>query len=167
MRPLLLAVLLTLAAAAPAEEAQVVETPYSAQKVVFDFYFNDPTHINSGLNWVRVFMNTLTETPYSHFPDDLSIKIVVHGAEIVTLAEKNYEKYRDAVERMRYYADFGVAFKVCGLAAHDFGYAPEDFYDFVTIVPSAMNELVHWQEQGHALLIPQMLEKRFSIEEIR
>ena len=83
------------------------------------------------------------------------------------MARKNYDKYRDAVERMRYYASLGVEFKVCGLAAQDYGYATDAFHDFVDVVPSAITELAHWQLQGHALITPVVMEKRFSIEEIR
>jgi uncharacterized protein len=100
-------------------------------------------------------------------PELMSIKVVIHGTEIVTLAKKNYDKYRDAVERMRYYAGLGVEFKVCGLAAHDYGYRPEDFQDFVQVVPSAITELAHWQMQGYALITPVVLEKKFSVEAIR
>jgi hypothetical protein len=60
-----------------------------------------------------------------------------------------------------------VEFKVCGLAAHDYGYVREDFLDFVQIVPSAITELAHWQQKGYALITPVVPEKRFAIEEIR
>jgi intracellular sulfur oxidation DsrE/DsrF family protein len=83
------------------------------------------------------------------------------------VARKNYEKYRDAVERMRYYASLGVEFKVCGLAAQDYGYASEAFYGFVDVVPSAITELAHWQLQGHALITPQVMLKKHAIEDIR
>jgi len=33
--------------------------------------------------------------------------VVIHGTEIVTVAHKNYDRYKDAVERMRYYVDLG------------------------------------------------------------
>ena len=85
----------------------------------------------------------------------------------MTVARKNYPQYRDAVERMRYYASLGVQFKVCGLAARDYDYDTDAFYEFVEVVPSAITELAHWQLQGHALLTPVIMEKRFSIEEIR
>jgi intracellular sulfur oxidation DsrE/DsrF family protein len=68
---------------------------------------------------------------------------------------------------MRYYTSLGVTFKVCGDAAADYGYAPKDFQDFVEIVPNAITELVHWQQQGYALVTPQIMSKRFSVEEIR
>ncbi len=68
---------------------------------------------------------------------------------------------------MRYYAALGVSFKVCGQAAEDYGYALQDFQDFVEVVPNAITELAHWQQQGYALIIPQILDKTSNIEDIR
>ena len=100
-------------------------------------------------------------------PEQLRRAVEQSQTEIVTVARKNYARYRDAVERMRYYASLGVEFKVCGLAAHDYDYAADDFYEFVDVVPSAITELAHWQLEGHALITPVVMEKRLSIEEIR
>jgi len=147
--------------------SQAVQTPYAAQKVVFDFYFDAPEKINSALYWIRSLINPLMDEPYGLAPEMLDIKVVIHGTEIVTVARKNYARYRDAVERMRYYASLGVEFKVCGLAASDFDYDTDAFYDFVDVVPSALPELAHWQLQGYALLTPVVMEKRLSTEEIR
>ena len=147
--------------------SHAVQTPYSAQKVVFDFYLDAPDKINTALYWIRSLVNPLLEEPYGLAPEMLDIKVVIHGTEIVTVARKNYARYRDAVERMRYYASLGVEFKVCGLAAHDFDYDTDAFYEFVEVVPSAITELAHWQLQGYALLTPVVMEKRFAIEEIR
>jgi intracellular sulfur oxidation DsrE/DsrF family protein len=147
--------------------ARLVQTPYTEQKVVFDFYFDSPEKINPALYWIRSLMNPLMDAPYNIAPEMLDIKVIIHGTEIVTLARKNHEKYRDAVERMRYYASLGVQFRVCGIAAHDYGYEAHDFYDFVEVVPSAITELAHWQLQGYALITPKVMDKRFSIEEIR
>lgn len=145
----------------------VVQTPYTAQKVVYEFYFNEPSDINSALFWVRSLVNPLSESPYDFMPEDLDIKVVVHGTEIVTLAKKNYVKYKTAVDRMRYYASVGVEFKVCALASRDFGYKAKDYQDFVQVVPSAFSELAHWQMQGYALIRPVVLEKKYSQDEIR
>jgi intracellular sulfur oxidation DsrE/DsrF family protein len=112
-------------------------------------------------------MNPLMQAPYEMAPEAMSIKVVLHGTEVVTVAKKNYEKYRDAVDRMRYYAALGIEFKVCALAAQDYAYRLEDFQDFVQLVPSAMTELVHWQQEGYALLAPHIMDKRYSIEQIR
>jgi intracellular sulfur oxidation DsrE/DsrF family protein len=149
------------------ETSKVVQTPYTEQKVVFDFYYDQPEKINTALYWLRSLINPLMDAPYGMAPEFLNIKVVIHGTEIVTVARKNYEKYKDAVERMRYYASLGVEFKVCGLAAQDYDYDTDDFHEFIDVVPSAITELAHWQLQGHALITPVVMEKRYAIEEIR
>lgn len=162
-----LLLLLTFAVTARPEGATFVQTPYSEQKVVFDFYLDNPQKIDSALYWIRSLMNPLTDSPYDMAPEFMSIKVIIHGTEIVTVARKNEARYRDAVARMRYYAQLGVEFKVCALAAEDFSYRVEDFQDFVQVVPSAITELAHWQLQGYALITPQVLLKSQAIEEIR
>ncbi len=164
---------LTLLLAAPwgsrAEDggATVVEPPYEDPKVVVDFYFDRPEKAATALHWLRAFINPLMEAPYGMAPEFMSIVVVIHGTELVTVATKNYDKYKTIVERMKYYAQLGVKFRVCRLAAEDYGYTPADLQDFIEVAPSAMTELVHWQQQGYALLIPQVPEKHFTIEEIR
>lgn len=150
-----------------ADKARHVQTPYESPRVVFDFYFDDPDKIHSALYWIRSLMNPLLEEPYGMAPEFMDLKVIIHGTEIVTVAKHNEERYRDAVERMRYYAQLGVDFRVCGLAAHDYGYRLEDFQDFIQLAPSAITELAHWQAQGYSLITPQVMEKKFSIEEIR
>jgi len=144
-----------------------VNTPYAPQKVIFDFYFDEPQKINSGLHWLRSFLNPLMEEPYGYTPEELDIKVIIHGTEIVTLAKKNYKQYREAVERMRYYAAFGVQFKVCGLVMDEYGYTVKDFYRFVEVVPSAITELAHWQMQGYGLISPTIMQKKHAIKDIR
>jgi len=155
------------AAAEPEAGASYVEPPYEEPKVMFDFYFDRPDKMGAALFWVRSLMNPLMEAPYNMAPEFMDIIVVIHGTEIVTVARRNYEKYEVLVERMRYYASLGVRFRVCGLAAHDYGYEVKDFYEFVEVVPSAITELAHWQQQGYAVIAPQVMDKKFSIEEIR
>jgi intracellular sulfur oxidation DsrE/DsrF family protein len=112
-------------------------------------------------------MNPLLEVPYGYAPEELNVVVVIHGTEIVAVAAKNEAKYQEAVDRMRYYASLGVSFKVCGQAAEDFGYSVQDFQDFVEVVPNAMTELAHWQMQGYALIVPQIMVKKIDIESIR
>ena len=144
-----------------------VETPYQEQNVLFDFYYDEPEKINSALYWIRSQMNPLMDDPYNQAPEFMNTVVVIHGTEIVTVARKNYARYKDAVERMRYYADLGVKFKVCGLAAQDYDYSVDDFYEFIDVVPSAITELSHWQQQGYSLITPTVLVKKHAIEEIR
>jgi len=160
--------LLWLGAIAPAQAAgKWVATPYAPPKVMFEFYLDDPQKIGSALYWVRSLMNPLLEAPYNYSPEDMNIVVVIHGTEVVTVATKNEAKYQEAVERMRYYADLGVSFKVCGQVAEDFGYAVADFQDFIEVVPNGIVELAHWQQQGYALIVPKILEKTIDIESIR
>ena len=169
MKPTLtLLMLLWLGMMAPVHAAgKWVATPYVPAKVVFEFYLDHPQKIGSALYWVRSLMNPLQEAPYNYSPEDLSIVVVIHGNEIVTVAKKNEAKYQDAVDRMRYYAELGVKFKVCGQAAADFGYRVEDFQDFIEVVPNAITELAYWQQQGYALIVPKVMEKTIDVESIR
>lgn len=163
-----LGVLLALLISLPASSAGTwVQTPYKPAKVVFEFYLDDPAKMGSALYWLRSLMNPLLDSPYGYSPDELSLKVVIHGTEIVTVAKKNEGKYQEVVDRMRYYADLGVEFKVCGQAAEDFGYSVKDFQDFIQVVPNAIVELAHWQQEGYALITPHIYEKRFPVEQIR
>lgn len=151
----------------PVEVATYVETPYEEPKVAFEFYFDTPNKLNSALYWLRSYINPLTEDPYNYAPEFMDIKVIIHGTEIVTLAKKNYAKYKTAVDRMKYYSLLGVEFRVCALAAKDFGYLKKDFQPFVKIVPSAIIEIGHWQQKGYAIIKPEIMDKKFSVEELR
>ena len=148
-------------------QATVVQTPYKAPKVLFDFYLDHPDKMGSALHWIRSFMNPLIDAPYSMFPEDIKTVVLIHGTEIVTVARKNQAQYLEQVQRMRYYAEQGVRFRVCGLAMGDYGYRAEDLQDFVEVTPSAITELVHWQNLGYAVVTPNVQEKVLSIESIR
>ncbi len=148
-------------------QAKRVQTPYANPKVLVDVYLDHPAKMSTALYWLRSLVNPLTEAPYSMFAEDLNIIVLLHGTEIVTVAKKNEEKYEDVVKRMRYYAGMGVKFKICGLGMQDYGYVPEDLQPFIEVTPSAMTELVHWQNRGYALITPQVVDKRLSIDAIR
>ncbi len=158
------------AAAAPVParaQGRRVQTPYGPPKVLFDMYLDHPAKMGAALYWVRSLVNPLTEAPYSFFDEDLHVIVLLHGTEIVTVARKNEAKYEEVVQRMRYYAAKGVKFKICGLALQDYGYAEADMQPFIEVTPSAMTELAHWQNQGYAVITPQVTDKRLAIEDIR
>ncbi len=148
-------------------QAKVVQTPYQNPKALVDIFLDDPAKLGAALYWVRSFVNPLTEAPYSMFPEDIKVIVLLHGTEIVALAKKNATRYEEVLQRMRYYAEMGVKFRVCGLALQDYGYTPADMQDFVEVAPSAITELVHWQNQGYALVPAVVQDKKFSIEQIR
>ncbi|HEC18168.1 MAG TPA: hypothetical protein ENI97_02365 [Gammaproteobacteria bacterium] len=151
-----------------ASSAKMVTTPYTdEQKIVFDFYFDEPQKINAALYWLKGLVDPLMAEPYNLAPDDMDIKVILHGTEIVALAKHNYAQYQIAVERMRYYADLGVEFRLCAIAARNYDYAASDLQDFVKLVPSGIAELAHWQSKGYVLIAPNVQEKRYRIDEIR
>jgi intracellular sulfur oxidation DsrE/DsrF family protein len=161
------ALLCSLASEPAMAQAKVVQTPYKNPKALVDVFLDDPAKMAAALYWVRSLVNPLTEAPYSMFSEDMNIIVLMHGTEIVTLARKNEERYSEVVQRMRYYADLGVKFKVCGLALQDYHYTAADLHNFVEVTPSAITELMHWQNQGYALISAQVTEKKLSIEDIR
>ncbi len=148
-------------------QARWVQTPYEHPKVLVDVYLDHPDKMGAALYWLRSLVNPLVEAPYSLLPEDMHIIVLLHGTELVTVARKNESKYEDVVQRMRYYASQGVSFKVCGLALKDFGYRLQDMQPFIEVTPSAMTELVHWQNRGYALLTPTVTDKKVSIDDIR
>lgn len=159
---------LVLASHAWADKGATIITPdYDPPKVVFDFFLDDPQKMNSALFWIRSTVNPFMDAPYGFDYMDMDLVVVIHGTEIVTLAKHNEDKYQEAVDRMRYYDSIGVDFHICGMAAEDYGYAPEDLQSFVNIVPSAFTDLVHYQQQGYALITPQIFTRTQSIESIR
>ena len=148
-------------------QARFVQTPYSNPKALVDVYLDHPAKMGAALYWVRSLVNPLVEPPYSMLPEDMSIIVLLHGTELVTVAKKNEAQYEDVVQRMRYYVSQGVQFKVCGLALKDFGYRAEDMQPFIEVTPSAMSELVHWQNRGYALVTPVVTDKKLATEDIR
>lgn len=148
--------------------ARFEQTPYGEeQKVVFDFYLDHPAKMATALYWIRSYMNPLLDDPYGLAPEFMDIKVIIHGTEIVTIAKKNYAKYHDVVERLKYYHALGVEIRVCALAMQDYDYAIKDMQDFIVVTPSAMTELAHWQQQGYALIRPIVPTRDQSVEEIR
>jgi len=151
-----------------ASTAEFVATPYAdEQKIVFDFFFDDPNKINPALYWLKGFVDPLLAEPYNLAPDDISIKVILHGSEVAALAKHNYARYKKAVQRMRYYADLGVEFRLCAITAREFDYQLADLQDFVQVVPSGLVELAHWQNEGYVLITPKIQERNQSISEIR
>ena len=150
------------------DSAEIVYTSYSDEpKALFEFYFDEPQKIYSALFWIRSYMNTLMAEPYGVAPELMDIIVVIHGTEIVTVAKKNHKKYKNIIDRISYYEQLGVQFRICMDAADEYGYRPDDFPGFIKMVPSAMVELAHWQSLGYPLIRPIVYEKKYSIEDIR
>ncbi|MDY0147853.1 MAG: hypothetical protein RBR56_07360, partial [Halothiobacillus sp.] len=53
--------------------ALVVYPQYPSAKVVYDFYFDHPDKINSGLYWIRSLIQPLMDSPYNEAPEMMNI----------------------------------------------------------------------------------------------
>ena len=86
-----------------------------------------------------------------HEIDPIRVVIVSHGPEVVVFDKKNYEKYKEIVDRAASFAKQGVKFEICRNAAAAQGIAPGDLHGFVTVVPAGPHALAYWQAKGYAL----------------
>lgn len=90
---------------------------------------------------------------------DISLKPVRH--ELHQIANKNRAQL-DYLYALPGY--IGVSFRVCGLAVADYGYLDKDFLEFIEVAPSAITELVHWQQQGYSLITPVVMTKNILLK---
>jgi intracellular sulfur oxidation DsrE/DsrF family protein len=136
-------------AATPSLPEHVPEIAYQPQKVVYDVAVAGRAAFAERLDRVS-YLNSI----YHADPFDASIVLVLHGDELAFFATRNQEKFRDLIQRARSLELSGpIRFLVCRAAAKMRGFAPEDFYDFVEIVPMADAEIVRLQqEEGYAYL---------------
>jgi intracellular sulfur oxidation DsrE/DsrF family protein len=144
--------------------AQAADAPYGAAKfntygdiaelkqlkVVWDFNFTNPNAVGFVFNYVNALLTATAEFG-PHEIDPIKVVIVSHGPELVIFARKNYEKYKDVVDRAARFSRQGVKFEICRNAAAFLGFVPEDFHGFVTVVPPAPYALAYWQAKGYAL----------------
>ncbi|MDE2577709.1 MAG: DsrE family protein [Hyphomicrobiales bacterium] len=154
---------LSLAAPAHAQQATAPDSYGSAKfesyadidkieqiKMVWDFNFADPKAVNGVFNNLAALLKATAEFgPHSLEP--IKVVIVSHGPEVVVFAKKNYEKYKEIVDRAASYATQGVRFEICRNAAAAQGFAPADLYGFTTVVPAGPYALAYWQAKGYAL----------------
>ena len=162
MRKLLFVLLITLSLSFSLEHARYVQTPYQKPfRVVFELFFDHPEKLGPALGWIGNVIRVLTSPPYDFSPEDIEIVVVSHGRELPVFAKANREKYQSMVDRIESLAQYGVKFKVCAIAAQQFyGMSEKDFYPFVELVPSAITEILYWQQKGYGFLIPMVLESR-------
>lgn len=122
-------------------------------KVVWDFNFTDPKAVGTVFNYVNALLQATTEFG-PHEIEPIKVVIVSHGPELVVFAKKNYEKYKEIVDRASSLAKQGVKFEICRNAATVQGFAPEDLHGFVSVVPPAPYALAYWQSKGYTLNAP-------------
>ena len=119
-------------------------------KTVWDFNFIDPKAVGVVFNNINALLRATNEFG-PHEIDPLKVVVVSHGPELVVFARKNYEKYKDIVDRAASLAQQGVKFEICRNAAGAAGFSAEDLYGFVTVVPAGPYALAYWQAKGYTM----------------
>ena len=134
---------------APWGKAAVEAIDYAPQKVVYDVVQGDLERFERILDRVS-FLNNV----YGADPFDASIVLVLHGDEIGFFAIENYGEYGELMHRAQSLTLSGpIQFRMCQVAAHERGFAPEDIHGFVDMVPMADAEIIRLQqEEGHVFM---------------
>lgn len=122
---------------------------YGAQKAVYDFNFESPEDLRGAFGTVRNHLKAIRE-----FGDaqNSRIVIVVHGNEVHALSRLNRAAFPEVYDALKELSAGGVKVRLCRNAAVARGYKVEDFYDLVTVVPSAVIEIPKWENEGYAYI---------------
>lgn len=122
---------------------------YSAQKAVYDFNFENPEDLPGAFGTVRNHLKAIRE-----FGDAQNSRIVIvaHGNEVHALARANRTAFPDVYDALKELTAAGVKVALCRNAGIARGYKVEDFYDLVTVVPSAVIEIPKWENEGYAYI---------------
>lgn len=146
---LVLAAACGIAAAGPADPSKFDGTPYKAQKALYDFNFAKPTDVGQAFGYVKNHLEAIRQ-----YGDSKASRIVIvaHGNELHAMSRRNRALYPHMYEELKALADAGVTIRVCGNAARARGYAPEDFYDVVTVVPAAVIDIAKWENEGYSYM---------------
>lgn len=146
-------ILLTLSATGLADppwgSATVTPIEYKPQKVVYDVAVSSVEKVESVLDRASYLSQITGADPF-----DSSIVLVLHGPEIQYFARKNYEQYKDLVQRAQSLTVGDVIkIKMCKIAAAGQGFKPDDIHGFIEMVPMGDAEIIRLQnEEGHAYM---------------
>ena len=136
-------------ASAPWGGANITQTKYKPQKIVYDVHVKTVEAVESVLDRAS-YLSTITGAD----PFDQSIILVLHGKELSFFAIKNYEKYKELVHRAQSLVESeALTIKMCKIAAQSQGFAAEDIHGFIEIVPMGDAEIIRLQyEEAHAYM---------------
>ena len=134
---------------APWGNASLDAVSYKPHKVVYDVSVSSIGALTNVLDRVS-YLNKL----YEANPFDSSIVMVLHGNEIPFFGIKNYNKYKELMNRAQSLVDSGnIRFRMCKIAAEGHGFKPKDIHGFVEMVPMADAEIIRLQqEEGHVYM---------------
>ena len=133
----------------PWGSASVIDTEYKPQKVVYDVSVDSVKKLNSVLDRASYLSKITGADPF-----DSSIVLVLHGSEINFFAIKNFEKYKELMQRAQSLVEGEVLkIRMCRIAAQGHGYEAEDIQGFVEMIPMGDAEIIRLQnEENHAYM---------------
>lgn len=145
-----------IAVAGPEDPSKFDPVKYEAQKVLYDWNYAEPIDGIRAFGFVRNHLKAMDE-----YGDRKNSKVVVvaHGNELHAFSRLNAKAYPEAYEKLKEMTDAGVEIHVCANAAKSRGYAPEDFYDLITVVPAAVIDIAKYQNEGYSYMYPQLVPK--------
>lgn len=137
--------------AGPDDKSQFDPVKYGPQKVLYDWNYATPEDGLRALGFVRNHLKTMKE-----FGDvkNSHIVIVAHGNDLHAFSRRNRDAFPDAYKKLKELVDMGVEIHVCRNAARSRGYAPEDFYDLITVVPAAVIDIAKYGNMGYSYMLP-------------
>ncbi len=159
---LVFALATSVATAGPDDPSVFEPVQYGAQKALYDWNYPTPEEGLRALGFVRNHIKALQE-----FGDleASSIVIVAHGNDLHAFSRLNQAAYPEAYAAFKELTDQGVQIRICRNAARSRGYAPEDFYDNMTVVPAAVIDIAKWQAEGYGYMYAELF-PRITREEI-
>ncbi|WP_299226315.1 DsrE family protein [Sulfurihydrogenibium sp.] len=119
-------------------------------KAVFDWTLEDPKDSEMAINFISNFIKAFDEfNPMGEY----SLAIVSHGPEALIFSKKNYEKYKNVVDRLNSMTkSYNLKIYVCRNTIIALGLKEEDLQPFIAIVPAGVVQLAKLQEEGYRLI---------------
>jgi uncharacterized protein len=150
------------ALAGPDDPSKFDPVQYGPQKVLYDWNYATPEDGLRALGFIRNHIKAMQE-----FGDLENSKFVVvaHGNDLHAMSRLNRAAFPEAYETLKALADQGVQFRVCRNAARSRGYQPEDFYDFITVVPAAVIDIAKYENEGYSYMYAELF-PRMTREEV-
>ena len=144
------------ALAGPTDKSAFDPVQYDAQKVLYDFNFDDPLDGQRALGFIRNHIAAAQE--FGDFEGSKFV-VVAHGNELHAFSRLNRTAYLDVYDKVKELRDQGVEFHICRNAARGRGYEPDEFYDLFTVVPAAVIDIAKYENQGYSYMYPLVTHK--------
>lgn len=141
--------LLSLAALASSnnEVEEILTMPIPPFGVVFEIAEND----EYALSWAIPKVNEFVKKLRGRFPE-LGIAVVTHGSEQFALMSEKSSSNQAMHDVIKTLVNNDVSVQACGTLASWRGKGPDDFPEYVEVVPAGPTEIRNYQAMGYQLI---------------